>query len=60
MSKMEVFDPPMCCTNGVCGPEPGARLTGFAAELVALGAAEEPIGPERLRHLTGAASMVQN
>ena len=33
MTKIEVFDPPMCCSTGVCGPEPDARLTHFAADL---------------------------
>ncbi|HUE75057.1 MAG TPA: arsenite efflux transporter metallochaperone ArsD [Pirellulaceae bacterium] len=33
MPKIEVFDPPMCCTTGVCGPEPDARLAVFAADL---------------------------
>jgi hypothetical protein len=33
MTKIEVFDPPMCCSTGVCGPEPDARLTSFAADL---------------------------
>lgn len=33
MTRIEVFDPPMCCTTGVCGPEPDARLTRFAADL---------------------------
>ncbi len=33
MPTVEVFDPPMCCSTGVCGPEPDARLTRFAADL---------------------------
>ena len=33
MTKIEVFDPPMCCTSGVCGPEPDSRLTVFAADV---------------------------
>jgi AhpD family alkylhydroperoxidase len=33
MTKIEVFDPPMCCTSGVCGPEPDAQLSSFAADL---------------------------
>src|SRR5690606_25090231 len=27
------FDPPMCCSTGVCGPEPGERLGLFSADL---------------------------
>lgn len=33
MPKVEVFDPPMCCTSGVCGPEPDERLALFSANL---------------------------
>lgn len=33
MTKVEVFDPPMCCSSGVCGPEPDERLTRFSADL---------------------------
>lgn len=33
MSKIEVYDPPMCCTSGVCGPEPDAKLSAFSADL---------------------------
>lgn len=33
MLILEVFDPPMCCTSGVCGPEPDERLARFSANL---------------------------
>lgn len=33
MAKIEVFDPPMCCTSGVCGPQPDERLAQFSANL---------------------------
>lgn len=33
MTTLKVFDPPMCCSTGVCGPEPDARLATFAADL---------------------------
>lgn len=33
MPTVEVFDPPMCCSSGVCGPEPDTTLTRFAADL---------------------------
>jgi AhpD family alkylhydroperoxidase len=36
MVKIEVFDPPMCCTSGVCGPEPDSRLSSFAGDLTRL------------------------
>ncbi len=31
--KLEVFDPAMCCSSGVCGPEVDPRLVQFAADL---------------------------
>lgn len=33
MNSLEVFDPPMCCSTGVCGPDPDPRLPQFAADL---------------------------
>ncbi len=34
MSKLvQVFDPPMCCSTGVCGPKVDTRLVQFAAAL---------------------------
>lgn len=31
--KLEVFDPPMCCSSGVCGPNVDNRLVKFSAAL---------------------------
>jgi AhpD family alkylhydroperoxidase len=33
MSKLQVFDPPMCCSTGVCGPEVDPALVRFASDL---------------------------
>jgi len=33
MSKLQVFDPAMCCSTGVCGPEVDPVLVRFAADL---------------------------
>lgn len=30
---VEVFDPPMCCSSGVCGPKVDNRLVQFSAAL---------------------------
>ncbi len=30
---MQVFDPPMCCSTGICGPKVDKRLVQFAAAL---------------------------
>ena len=32
MPKLQVFDPPMCCSTGVCGPTPDPVLPRFAAD----------------------------
>lgn len=31
--KLEVFDKPMCCSTGVCGPQVDSPLASFAADL---------------------------
>ncbi len=33
MSKIQVYDPPMCCSTGVCGPSVDPVLPRFAADL---------------------------
>ncbi len=33
MTTVEVFDPPMCCSTGVCGPAVDPALATFAADL---------------------------
>jgi hypothetical protein len=33
MSRVQVFDPPMCCSTGVCGPSVDPALLNFAAAL---------------------------
>lgn len=33
MSKIQVFDPAMCCSTGVCGPSVDPTLPRFAADL---------------------------
>ena len=32
-SLLEVFDPPLCCPSGACGPDPDPKLARFAADL---------------------------
>jgi hypothetical protein len=32
-THIQVFDPPMCCSSGVCGPEADPELVRFAADL---------------------------
>ena len=38
MTRIEVFDPPMCCSSGVCGPSVDPLLAAFAADVEWLGA----------------------
>ena len=33
MSILQVFDPPMCCATGVCGPTVDPNVVQFAADL---------------------------
>jgi AhpD family alkylhydroperoxidase len=33
MTRVTVYDPPMCCRTGVCGPEVDPRLAQFAGDL---------------------------
>jgi|SRR5579859_309994 len=33
MPKLQIFDPPMCCSTGVCGPSIDPKLVRFAADL---------------------------
>lgn len=33
MKKLEVYDPPMCCSSGVCGPKVDPALPRFAGDL---------------------------
>jgi hypothetical protein len=37
-AHIEVFDPPMCCSSGVCGPSVDPLLAAFAADVEWLGA----------------------
>ena len=33
MNAIEVYDPPMCCSTGVCGPEVDPELVRFAGDV---------------------------
>ena len=37
MTVVSVYDPPMCCSTGVCGPEVDPKLARFAGDLEWLG-----------------------
>jgi hypothetical protein len=36
MIEVKVFDPPLCCPTGVCGPAPDTRLIDFMEAIVKL------------------------
>jgi Arsenical resistance operon protein ArsD len=33
MTTITIYDPPMCCSTGVCGPEVDQELVNFAADI---------------------------
>src|SRR5688572_28908647 len=33
MTKLQVFDKPLCCSSGVCGPDVDPALVAFSADL---------------------------
>lgn len=33
MKSLQIYDPPMCCSTGICGPEVDPDLVNFAALL---------------------------
>ena len=33
MNKLEIYDPPMCCSSGVCGSDVNPALVQFTADL---------------------------
>ena len=33
MNSLDVFDPAMCCSSGVCGPDVDPKLVQFAADV---------------------------
>ncbi|APC49066.1 arsenite efflux transporter metallochaperone ArsD [Virgibacillus dakarensis] len=37
MKKVEIFDPAMCCSTGVCGPSVDPNLTRVASAVYSLG-----------------------
>jgi hypothetical protein len=43
MNHIQVYDPPMCCSTGVCGPDVDPVLPPFAGLLHRLQESGEPI-----------------
>ncbi len=50
MKTIQVYDPPMCCSSGVCGPTVDPKLVAFKAalkELTALGISVSRFNPSQ-------------
>ena len=43
--RVEIFDPPLCCPTGVCGPSVDPELARFGADLAWL--SEQGVGVDR-------------
>lgn len=58
MKTVSVFDPPQCCSTGVCGPDADDTLVQFAATLEWLGTQGVTVQRHNLGHDPG--EFVQN
>lgn len=56
--KLVVFDPPMCCSTGICGPKVDSRLVNFAADLKWV--ADKGIAVERFNLAQSPAEFINN
>jgi hypothetical protein len=54
MTRVEVFDPPICCPTGVCGPEVDPVLPRVAGDLAWLGRCGVHVARFNLAHEPGA------
>src|SRR6188768_403256 len=54
MAAVQVFDKPMCCSTGVCGPKVDPVLPRFAADLEWLKSKGIPVERYNLAHQPGA------
>ena len=58
MTIVQIYDPPMCCATGVCGPDIDPDLVNFAAVLAGLGA--QGVRVERYNLAQQPAAFAQN
>ena len=54
MSEIQVFDPALCCSTGVCGPEVDETLVRFAADVEWLKGLGVAVRRHNLAHEAGA------
>lgn len=62
MPKLTVFDKPMCCSSGVCGPEIDPALVNFSADLLWLagqGVEVERVNPAQQPEAFAASGLVR-
>ena len=63
MTKLQVFDKPLCCSSGVCGPDVDPALVTFAADLKWLERQDvqvQRVNPAQLPTVFAASELVQN
>src|ERR1017187_4636743 len=58
MERLDIYDPAMCCSTGVCGPEVDPKLVRFAADLKWL--QEQGVEVERFNLSQSPAAFVEN
>src|ERR1019366_779367 len=58
MNAFQVYDPAMCCSTGVCGPEVDPKLVRFAADLKWL--QEQGVEVQRFNLSQSPAAFVEN
>jgi hypothetical protein len=58
MKKLEIYDPPMCCSTGLCGPQVDPVLVRFAADVKWL--QEQGIHVRRFNLSQNPAAFVEN
>lgn len=50
MTRVDVFDPPLCCSTGVCGPTVDPLLAAFAADMEWLASQGASVARYNLAH----------
>jgi hypothetical protein len=58
MKRLEIYDPAMCCSTGVCGPDVDPKLVQFAADVKWL--QEQGVQVARFNLSQNPAAFVQN
>jgi len=63
MTRVQIFDKPLCCSSGVCGPDVDPALVKFAADLQWLerqGVQVQRINPAQQPTVFAASELVRN